>query len=153
MSYFMCWGVISKSFFNDFCTNSKKYITWADKKLDHLGINSTTAVAGKAGFTITLAAIAVVDFMATWLNLYPLTVRIVKRKRNVFWPDLADRRTLKVHGVKQLRVIDASVMPRVVGGNTNAATIMIGEKGADIILKDWLRQKKLRESKVKDELW
>ena len=59
---------------------------------------------------------------------------------------------MKVHGVKQLRVIDASVMPRVVGGNTNAATIMIGEKGADIILKDWFRQKKLKESKVKDEL-
>ena len=53
-------------------------------KLDHLALNSTTAVAGKAGFTITLAAIAVGDFMATWLNLYPLTVRIVKRKRNVF---------------------------------------------------------------------
>ena len=59
---------------------------------------------------------------------------------------------MKVHGVKQLRVIDASVMPRVVGGNTNAATIMIGEKGADIILKDWLGQKKLKELKVKDEL-
>ena len=59
---------------------------------------------------------------------------------------------MKVHGVKQLRVIDASVMPRVVGGNTNAATIMIGEKGADIILKDWLRQKKSKETKVKDEL-
>ena len=59
---------------------------------------------------------------------------------------------MKVHGVKQLRVIDASVMPRVVGGNTNAATIMIGEKGADIILKDWLGQKKIKESKVKDEL-
>ena len=59
---------------------------------------------------------------------------------------------MKVHGVKQLRVIDASVMPRVVGGNTNAATIMIGEKGADIILKDWLGQKKIKGSKVKDEL-
>ena len=59
---------------------------------------------------------------------------------------------MKVHGVKQLRVIDASVMPRVVGGNTNAATIMIGEKGADLILNDWPGQKKSKESKIKNEL-
>ena len=42
----------------------------------------------------------------------------------------------RVQGVKNLRVIDASIMPIVTNGNTNAPVIMIAEKGADIILED-----------------
>lgn len=43
--------------------------------------------------------------------------------------------SLRVRGVDGLRVIDASIMPTVVSGNTNAATIMIAERGADFLIK------------------
>ena len=41
---------------------------------------------------------------------------------------------LRVNGIEGLRVADASVMPSIIGGNTNAPTVMIGERGADFVL-------------------
>jgi hypothetical protein len=48
---------------------------------------------------------------------------------------------LRVLGVKGLRVIDASIMPTIVSGNTNAPVIMIGEKGADLMMgRHWYKK-------------
>lgn len=55
---------------------------------------------------------------------------------------------LAVKGIKGLRVIDASVMPKVVSANINPAVVMIAEKGADFVKEDW----KTVEGEKKDEL-
>lgn len=52
-------------------------------------------------------------------------------------PDAVVDAKLKVYGIKGLRVADASIMPKITSGNTNAPVIMIGEKAADLIKADW----------------
>ena len=47
---------------------------------------------------------------------------------------VVDEKT-KVHGINNLRVIDSSIMPDIISGNLNAATLMIAEKASDLILK------------------
>ncbi len=44
---------------------------------------------------------------------------------------------LKVYGLEGLRIVDSSIMPAICGGNTTAPSVMIGEKGADMIKDDW----------------
>ena len=69
-----------------------------------------------------------------WTVFHPCgTCRMgVDPKKNV-----VDER-LKVHGVQNLRVADASIFPNIPTGNTNAAAIMVGEKASDIILENMM---------------
>lgn len=56
---------------------------------------------------------------------------------------------LRVHGIKGLRVIDASIMPTITSGNINAPVIMIGEKGADMVKNLWIHSQDTIDQRYK----
>lgn len=80
------------------------------------------------------------------IRLYSVTIYhpVGTCKMGPYWdPDAVVDPQLRVYGIKNLRVIDGSIMPNLVSANTNAPIIMIGEKGADMIKEFWMKHSRM----------
>lgn len=99
----------------------------ADTQFD--GIRGEEMLPGKAVQTDEQWMTYVRDYAAT--VFHPVgTCKMGSDPMSVVSPEL------KVHGIQGLRVVDASIMPTLISGNTNAPCIMIGEKAADLIMNN-----------------
>lgn len=70
--------------------------------------------------------------LSTTLGHYAGTCKMGTRENS----GVVDHR-LRVHGINGLRVVDASIMPTIISGHTNAPTYMIADKASDMIKEDW----------------
>ena len=107
--------------------------------------DAVVAAMPPSGFALTNRALAANAVMAGCLPEHlPVLAAFVRAKaESVYHPvgtcrmgdddDAVVDASLRVHGVDGLRVVDASVMPTLPGGNTNAPTIMIAERAADLV--------------------
>jgi choline dehydrogenase-like flavoprotein len=86
---------------------------------------------------ISLARSALGPSLQTHINaIWPSTPQFSETRRAGHPAAAVVDERLRVRGFDRLRVVDASIMPTLVSGNTNAAAVMIGDKGADMILQD-----------------